>query len=214
MCLRFGLTIYHQLFRKWLGADQATSQHLNQWPLFHWRIYASHGLNDLSRYPVLNVDLLACSGARICEQLYTIQMDSSDLTRVSGKLFRNDVKHNALFSWPDCVTGCPCGVWCRGFPSLYVSQMFGHLLGQSTRRRRKMRKSFPCHNANMDNLRHNMWWHQTKLFAYGNFSFTTAFIKYTWGIHFSYFLILYLQHFGISLMTDCSDHNQNCKLTD
>ena len=42
------LTIFHHWFRKWLGADQATSHYLNQWWLVYWRIYASRGLNELN----------------------------------------------------------------------------------------------------------------------------------------------------------------------
>ena len=36
---RVQLTISLQWFRKWLGADQATSHYLNQWWLFCWCIY-------------------------------------------------------------------------------------------------------------------------------------------------------------------------------
>ena len=45
--LRFELTIFQHWFRKWLGADQATSHYLNQWWLDLRRIYASLGLNEL-----------------------------------------------------------------------------------------------------------------------------------------------------------------------
>ena len=41
------LTIFHHWFRKWLGADQATSHDLNQWWLDYRRIYVSLGLNEL-----------------------------------------------------------------------------------------------------------------------------------------------------------------------
>ena len=41
------LTIFQHWFRKWLGADQATSHYLNQWWLDYRRIYASLGLNEL-----------------------------------------------------------------------------------------------------------------------------------------------------------------------
>ena len=34
--LRVKLTIFHQWFRWWLGADQATSHYLNQWWLVYW----------------------------------------------------------------------------------------------------------------------------------------------------------------------------------
>ena len=47
--LRAQLTIYQNWFRKWLGADQATSHYLNQWWLIYWHIYASLGLNELRR---------------------------------------------------------------------------------------------------------------------------------------------------------------------
>ena len=43
------LTIFNHWFRKCLGTDQATSHYLNQWWLEYWRIYASRGLNELSR---------------------------------------------------------------------------------------------------------------------------------------------------------------------
>ena len=42
------LTILQHWFRKWLGADQASSHSLNQWWLAYWRIYASLGLNELN----------------------------------------------------------------------------------------------------------------------------------------------------------------------
>ena len=44
------LTIYQHWFRKWLGADQATSHYLNQWWLIYWRIYASLGLIELTHW--------------------------------------------------------------------------------------------------------------------------------------------------------------------
>ena len=44
---RVQLTIFQHLFRKWLGAGQATSHYLNQWWLVYWRIYASQGLIEL-----------------------------------------------------------------------------------------------------------------------------------------------------------------------
>ena len=34
--LMFQMTINHHWFRKWLGADQATSHYLNQWWLIYW----------------------------------------------------------------------------------------------------------------------------------------------------------------------------------
>ena len=45
--LRVQLTISQHWFRKWLGADQATSHYLDQWWLDYQRIYASLGLNEL-----------------------------------------------------------------------------------------------------------------------------------------------------------------------
>ena len=47
--LRVQSTISQHWFRWWLGADQATSHHLNQWWLICWCIYASLGLNELSK---------------------------------------------------------------------------------------------------------------------------------------------------------------------
>ena len=46
--LRFELTIFQHWFRWWLDAGQATSHYLSQWWLVYWRIYASHGLNELN----------------------------------------------------------------------------------------------------------------------------------------------------------------------
>ena len=47
--LRVQLTIIQHRFRKWLGADQATSHYLNQGWKIYWRIYASLGLNELNK---------------------------------------------------------------------------------------------------------------------------------------------------------------------
>ena len=47
---RVQLTIFHQWFRWWLGAVQATSNYLNQWRFGHWRIYASFGPIELMIY--------------------------------------------------------------------------------------------------------------------------------------------------------------------
>ena len=47
--LRVLLTIFQHWFWWWLGADQATSHYLNQCWLDHWCIYASLGLNELTR---------------------------------------------------------------------------------------------------------------------------------------------------------------------
>ena len=46
---RVQLTISQHWFRWWLGAGQATSHYLNQWWLVCWRIYASPGVNELTR---------------------------------------------------------------------------------------------------------------------------------------------------------------------
>ena len=46
--LRVQLTIFQHWFRKWLGANQATSHYLDQWWLDYRRIYASLGLNELN----------------------------------------------------------------------------------------------------------------------------------------------------------------------
>ena len=48
MFARVQLTIIQHWFRWWLGADQATSHHLNQWWLVHRRIYAWLNLNELT----------------------------------------------------------------------------------------------------------------------------------------------------------------------
>ena len=48
--LRVQLTIFQHWFRKWLGADQATSHYLKQWWLVYRRIYASLGLNGHSSH--------------------------------------------------------------------------------------------------------------------------------------------------------------------
>ena len=45
--LRVKLTIFQHWFRKWLGAEQATSHYLNQWWLDQRRIYESLGLSEL-----------------------------------------------------------------------------------------------------------------------------------------------------------------------
>ena len=39
-------TIFQHWFRSWLGADEATSHHLNQWWFVYWRIYVSLGLKE------------------------------------------------------------------------------------------------------------------------------------------------------------------------
>ena len=47
--LRFQFATVQHWFRKWLGADQATSHYLNPWLPLYWRIYASPGLNELNK---------------------------------------------------------------------------------------------------------------------------------------------------------------------
>ena len=41
-------TLFQNWLRQWLGAGQATSHCLSQWWLVYWRIYASHGRNELT----------------------------------------------------------------------------------------------------------------------------------------------------------------------
>ena len=48
--LMFQLRIFQHWFRKWLGADQATSHYLKQWWLNYRRTYASFGLNELRSF--------------------------------------------------------------------------------------------------------------------------------------------------------------------
>ena len=58
--LRFKLTIFQDWFRWWLGTDQATSHYLNQWWSDYQRIFASFGLNELTKifpFPFLNIYL-------------------------------------------------------------------------------------------------------------------------------------------------------------
>ena len=47
---RVQLTIYQDWFRKWLGADQATSHYLDQWWLDYRCIYASLSLNEVTHW--------------------------------------------------------------------------------------------------------------------------------------------------------------------
>ena len=56
---RAQFTISQHWFRWWLGADQPTSHYLNQWCIVYRRIYASLGLNELSKWlPVDNAIIL------------------------------------------------------------------------------------------------------------------------------------------------------------
>ena len=41
------LTIFQHWFQWWLGTDQMTSHHLNQWGLVYWYLYVSPGLSEL-----------------------------------------------------------------------------------------------------------------------------------------------------------------------
>ena len=50
--LRVQSTIFQHWFIQWLGADQATSNYLNQWWLVYWRIFASLGLNELKGHMI------------------------------------------------------------------------------------------------------------------------------------------------------------------
>ena len=52
--LKARLTKFQHWFRKWLGADQATSHYLNQWWFDYRRIYASLGLNKIILILVAN----------------------------------------------------------------------------------------------------------------------------------------------------------------
>ena len=54
---RFQLTIFQHWFRLWLGAVQATGHYLNQWWLVYRRIYASLGLNELTRRNYCSLEL-------------------------------------------------------------------------------------------------------------------------------------------------------------
>ena len=56
--IRVKLTIFHDWFRIWLGADQVKSHYLNQWWLVYWRIYASLGLNELTHWGTLKTIVL------------------------------------------------------------------------------------------------------------------------------------------------------------
>ena len=56
---RVQLTIFQHLFRKWLGAVQATNHYLNQWWLIYWRIYdMRHSASMSSWYNVSPPDTL------------------------------------------------------------------------------------------------------------------------------------------------------------
>ena len=48
LLLRLKLTIFQHRFRKWLGANQATSHYLNQWCLNYLGIFLSLGFRELS----------------------------------------------------------------------------------------------------------------------------------------------------------------------
>ena len=49
------ITIFQHGFRWWLGAGQATSHYLNQGWLVYGRIYASPGLSELNKFPILSI---------------------------------------------------------------------------------------------------------------------------------------------------------------
>ena len=70
-------TIPQHWLRYWLGADQATSHHLNQWCLVYWRIYASLGLNELTacRWD----DLISLAPIKVVAKLqWTMAADADD----------------------------------------------------------------------------------------------------------------------------------------
>ena len=46
------LTIFQYWLRQWLGTNQVTSHHLNQWWLDYWHIYVSIGLKKLIIYTI------------------------------------------------------------------------------------------------------------------------------------------------------------------
>ena len=58
--LGFELTIFQHWFGWWLGADQATSQYVDQWWLLYWCIYLSLNLNELTHntFVIASVKLL------------------------------------------------------------------------------------------------------------------------------------------------------------
>ena len=58
--LRLQLTILHQWFRLWLGADQVTSHYVNQWWLHSQCIYASLSLNELMLNASHNLHFTNC----------------------------------------------------------------------------------------------------------------------------------------------------------
>ena len=80
--LRDQLIVFLHWFRKWLGADQATSHYLNQWWLDYRRIYASLGLNELRGEA--NSSLIASLGTvhtGICNALFkgsSVAMDTKN----------------------------------------------------------------------------------------------------------------------------------------
>ena len=77
--LRVQLTLFQHWFRLWLGAVQATSHYLNQWWLIYRRIYASLGLNELTR-------TLGCHKARGFRGLTQIGL-SFNISHFDGSFF-------------------------------------------------------------------------------------------------------------------------------
>ena len=79
--IRVQLIISQHWFRWWLGAYQATSHYLNQWWLDYRRIYASLGLNELSNFEAvaLNVSIayhwLCCSRYQYVGSNYHLRPD-------------------------------------------------------------------------------------------------------------------------------------------
>ena len=66
LCVK--LTIFRHWFRKCLGAGQATSHFLNQWRLVCWRIYASLGLSELTKFTCVLVVNYLCRHNAWCEK--------------------------------------------------------------------------------------------------------------------------------------------------
>ena len=78
------LTIFQHWFRWWLGAVQATSHYLNQWWLVYRRIYASLGLNELTRYVITTSLGRSCNFLRsfLIRQAVHIPVNITSLWRI------------------------------------------------------------------------------------------------------------------------------------
>ena len=103
--LRVKITTFPFRFRKWLGADWATSNYLKQWWLNHRCIYASGGLNELRKL-ALNLKHHNVSGCiyRVTYHIYMhiisrhtqVHLDQDENGRYSADdmfkcIFLNDV---------------------------------------------------------------------------------------------------------------------------